>query len=117
MFKRTNLIALDASKILVADDGGLDVSVSSQGTVQLDSTPTDPTTASTVLVAMWPLDLVASSWSDSLIGRAPSAPRCGISPRQPTSVLRPLLERIQALEVRVRELEATAAARGEKVIS
>jgi HK97 family phage major capsid protein len=47
------LIALDASQILIADEGGLDVDVSTQSLVQLDSAPSDPTVAATVLISLW----------------------------------------------------------------
>jgi hypothetical protein len=52
------LIALDASQILIADEGGLDVDVSSSATVQMDSAPTDPTVAATVLVSLFQLNLI-----------------------------------------------------------
>src|SRR5687767_6594466 len=40
---------LDPSAILYADSGQFDVDVSDQASVQLDDTPTNPTTAATVL--------------------------------------------------------------------
>jgi hypothetical protein len=52
------LIALDASQILYADDGGIEVDVSNNATVQLDSAPTDPTVAATVLVSLFQLNLI-----------------------------------------------------------
>ena len=52
------LIMLDARQILVADDGGLNVDVSKNAAVQLDSSPTDPTTAATVLLSYFQLNLV-----------------------------------------------------------
>lgn len=47
------LVAVDASALLVADDGALDVSVSTQGTIELDSAPTSPITAGSVLVSLF----------------------------------------------------------------
>ena len=41
---------VDASQILIADDGGLDVDMSNNALVQLDSSPADPTVAGTVLI-------------------------------------------------------------------
>jgi HK97 family phage major capsid protein len=52
------LIALDASQILVADDGGLNVDVSTSALVQFDSAPADPTVASTVLISLFQKNLV-----------------------------------------------------------
>jgi hypothetical protein len=52
------LIALDASQILYSDDGGLDVDVSRSATVQVDSAPTDPTVAATVLLSLFQLNMV-----------------------------------------------------------
>ena len=52
------LIALDAAQILIADDGGIDIDVSTSATVQMDSAPTDPTVAATVLVSLFQLNLV-----------------------------------------------------------
>jgi hypothetical protein len=47
------LVAVDADAILVADDNALDVSVSLQGTVEMDLTPTSPITAGSVYVSLW----------------------------------------------------------------
>jgi hypothetical protein len=52
------LIMLDASQILVADDGGLNVDVSTSALVQFDSAPADPTVASTVLVSLFQKNLI-----------------------------------------------------------
>jgi hypothetical protein len=52
------LIMLDASQILVADDGGLNVDISVNASVQMDSQPTDPTVAATVLISLFQLNMV-----------------------------------------------------------
>jgi hypothetical protein len=52
------LIMLDASQILVADDGGLEVDMSNDALVQMDSSPADPTVASTVLISLFQANLV-----------------------------------------------------------
>lgn len=51
------LIALDAQGILFADDGGVQIDVSREATVQMDTSPTDPTVAATVLVDLWARNL------------------------------------------------------------
>ena len=52
------LIALDAGRILIGDDGGLDVDMSNNALVQVDSSPADPTVAGTVLVSLFQMNLV-----------------------------------------------------------
>jgi hypothetical protein len=51
------IIALDPGALLVADDGELDVSVSRQATVELNTTATSPVTAASVITSLWQLDL------------------------------------------------------------
>jgi len=51
------LIAVDPSQVLIADDGALDVTVSTQGTVEFDTLPTSPITAGSVLVSLWQANL------------------------------------------------------------
>lgn len=54
-----SLVALvNASDIYYADEGGLDVSMSTEASLQMDSAPDNPTTASTVLVSLWQRNLV-----------------------------------------------------------
>jgi hypothetical protein len=48
---------LDAGNILYSDTGGIDVSISDQALVQLDSAPTDPPVAATVFESLWPRNL------------------------------------------------------------
>ena len=54
----TRLIALDASQILIADDGGLEVAASNSALVQFDSAPADPTVSATVLISLFQKNLV-----------------------------------------------------------
>jgi hypothetical protein len=52
------LIALDAPQILIADEGDVEVTASNSATVQMDSSPTDPTVSTTVLVSLFQANLV-----------------------------------------------------------
>lgn len=53
------IVALvNASDIYYADEGGLDVSMSTEASLQMDSAPDNPTTATTVLVSLWQRNLV-----------------------------------------------------------
>jgi hypothetical protein len=49
----SRIVILDRSALLVADDGGLDVAASQHGSVELDTTPTSPITASSAYVSLW----------------------------------------------------------------
>lgn len=49
---------INASDILLADDGGVEVDISTEASIQTDSAPDSPTTASTVLVSLWQNGLV-----------------------------------------------------------
>jgi HK97 family phage major capsid protein len=51
------LTLLDASCILYSDTGAVDVSISTQAALQLDSAPTDPPVAATVIESLWPRNL------------------------------------------------------------
>ena len=53
------IVALSASNILIADDGGVEVSVSTEASIQVDDAPDSPQTASTVLVSMFQTNQVA----------------------------------------------------------
>jgi HK97 family phage major capsid protein len=46
------------SEILFADDGGVNIDVSREATVEMSTTPTSPITASTVMVSLWQQNLV-----------------------------------------------------------
>jgi hypothetical protein len=54
----SRLIALDPTALLVADDGGLDVSIARNATVELDTAGASPQGASTVLISLWTSNLV-----------------------------------------------------------
>jgi HK97 family phage major capsid protein/HK97 family phage prohead protease len=54
----TTVALIDARGILMADDGGLTIDVSREASVQMDSAPTDPPVAATVLVSLWQANLV-----------------------------------------------------------
>lgn len=54
----TQIIAVHAPSILVADEGGVEIDISREATLQMDSAPDDPTTASTVMVSLWQQNLV-----------------------------------------------------------
>lgn len=54
-----SLVALvNASDIYEADEGGIDISMSTEASLQMDSTPDNPTTAATVMVSLWQRNLV-----------------------------------------------------------
>ncbi|MCH2219306.1 MAG: phage major capsid protein, partial [Dechloromonas sp.] len=54
-----SLIAfINASDILLADDGAVDVDISTEATIQADSAPDSPQTASTVMVSLWQNNMV-----------------------------------------------------------
>ncbi|HFT6716620.1 phage major capsid protein [Pseudomonas aeruginosa] len=49
---------VNASDIYVGDEGGVDLSMSTEASLQMDNAPDNPTTASTVLVSLWQRNLV-----------------------------------------------------------
>ncbi|MFK1121621.1 phage major capsid protein [Pseudomonas aeruginosa] len=49
---------VNASDIYLGDEGGLDLSMSTEASLQMDNAPDNPTTASTVLVSLWQRNLV-----------------------------------------------------------
>ncbi|MFG5862717.1 phage major capsid protein [Metapseudomonas sp. CR1201] len=54
-----SLVALvNASDIYLGDEGGIDLSMSTEASLQMDNAPDNPTTASTVLVSLWQRNLV-----------------------------------------------------------
>jgi HK97 family phage major capsid protein/HK97 family phage prohead protease len=53
------IIALHAPSILLADDGGVNIDMSREASLQMDSAPDSPATASTVMVSMWQQNMVA----------------------------------------------------------
>src|SRR5262245_44322953 len=52
------IVLAHAPSILYADDGGVSVDVSREASLQMDSAPTDPADATTVLVSLWQRNLV-----------------------------------------------------------
>lgn len=53
------IIFAKAGEILVADDGGVNISVSNEASLQMDTAPDSPATASTVLVSLWQQNMTA----------------------------------------------------------
>ncbi|MCY0330070.1 phage major capsid protein [Pseudomonas aeruginosa] len=49
---------VNASDIYLGDEGGVDLSMSTEASLQMDNAPENPTTASTVLVSLWQRNLV-----------------------------------------------------------
>lgn len=53
------IVALNASSIMLADDGGVEIDISREASLQMESAPDSPATASTVLVSLWQHNMVA----------------------------------------------------------
>ncbi len=54
-----SIVALvNASDIYMGDEGGIDLSMSTEASLQMDNAPDNPTTASTVMVSLWQRNLV-----------------------------------------------------------
>jgi HK97 family phage major capsid protein/HK97 family phage prohead protease len=53
-----NVIAVQPSLILYADDGGVTIDVSREASLQMDSAPMSPVDATTVLVSLWQHNMV-----------------------------------------------------------
>ena len=54
----SRIILVKASEILLADDGGVTLDVSREASIQMDSAPTNPPVAATVLVSLWQMNMV-----------------------------------------------------------
>lgn len=52
------VILANASDILLADDGQVTIDVSREASVQMDSAPTNPVVAATVLISLWQQNLI-----------------------------------------------------------
>jgi len=52
------IVLVNASDIYFADEGGFAVDMSGEASLQMDSTPDEPTSASTVLVSLWQRNLL-----------------------------------------------------------
>lgn len=55
----TNVVALQPALILYADDGGVTIDASTEASLQMDSAPDSPLTATTVLASMFQMNAVA----------------------------------------------------------
>jgi HK97 family phage major capsid protein len=67
-----NVIAFQPSAILYADDGGVQIDISREASVQMDSAPDNPPLATTVMVNLWQNNLVglrAERWVNWKRGR------------------------------------------------
>lgn len=54
----TIVVLVNAQDIYLGDEGGFDVSISDQASLQMDDNPDDPTSATTVLVNLWQHNLI-----------------------------------------------------------
>jgi hypothetical protein len=54
----TNVVALQPALILFADEGGVTIDASREASLQMDSAPDSPATATTVLVSLWQMNCV-----------------------------------------------------------
>jgi HK97 family phage major capsid protein len=52
------IILVKASEIMLADDGQVMLDASNQASLQMDSAPTNPPVAATVLVSLWQMNMV-----------------------------------------------------------
>jgi HK97 family phage major capsid protein/HK97 family phage prohead protease len=52
------IIAINAPMILMADDGGVEFDVSTEASLQMDSAPDAPVSATTVMVSLWQANMV-----------------------------------------------------------
>ncbi|MDB4914055.1 MAG: hypothetical protein JWM95_1699 [Gemmatimonadetes bacterium] len=52
------IIFAHAPSILLADEGGVEIDISREASLQLDSAPTDPTDAAAVMTSLWQANLV-----------------------------------------------------------
>jgi len=53
------IVAINAPEILLADDGAVSVDMSREASLQMDSAPDSPPTASTIMVSLWQRNMVA----------------------------------------------------------
>lgn len=54
----TTVAIIVPNEILFADDGGVEIDVSREASVEMDTAPTSPTAAASVLVSLWQLNLI-----------------------------------------------------------
>jgi HK97 family phage major capsid protein len=53
------IVAINAPEILLADDGGVEVDISREASLQMNDSPDSPETTSTILVSLWQRNMVA----------------------------------------------------------
>lgn len=53
------IVAINAPEILLADDGAVQVDMSREASLQMDSAPDSPPTATTIMVSLWQRNMVA----------------------------------------------------------
>jgi HK97 family phage major capsid protein len=69
----TTVAMIVPSEILYADEGGVDIDVSREASVEMDTAPTSPAVAATVMVSLWQLNLIgmkAERWINYKRARA-----------------------------------------------
>ena len=54
----SRIILAKASEIMLADDGQVMLDASNQASLQMDTAPTNPPTATTVMVSLWQMNMV-----------------------------------------------------------
>lgn len=70
------VILVNASDIYLGDEGGIDLSMSTEASLQMDNAPDSPATAATVMVSLWQQNLVgfraerAINWSRRRVSAA-----------------------------------------------
>jgi hypothetical protein len=52
-------VAINANEVMLADEGGVEIDVSREASLVMDSAPDSPETASTVTVNLWQHNMVA----------------------------------------------------------
>lgn len=52
------IVALNAPEILLADEGGVEIDVSTEASIQMETTPDSPAVAGTVLTSLWQHNMV-----------------------------------------------------------
>jgi HK97 family phage major capsid protein len=55
----TLMVAINASEVMLADEGGIEIDVSREASLQMDTAPDSPATASTVMTSLWQMNMVA----------------------------------------------------------
>jgi HK97 family phage major capsid protein len=53
------IVAINASSVLLADDGGVEIDISREASLQMESSPDSPTTGATNIVSLWQHNMVA----------------------------------------------------------